>query len=49
MPIVNGKYQNPGWVNDSTPPISAENLNDISDTLERLDQRRNTVKQTTEI
>lgn len=37
MPIVNGKYQNPGWVNDSTPPISAENLNDISDTLERLD------------
>lgn len=37
MPIVNGKYKNPGWVNGAQPPISAENLNDISDTLEKLD------------
>lgn len=38
MPIVNGKYKNPGWVNRTRPPINAQNLNDISDTLERLDQ-----------
>lgn len=37
MPIVNGKYKNPGWVNGTRPPINAQNLNDISDTLEKLD------------
>lgn len=37
MPIVNGKYKNPGWANGQRPPINAQNLNDISDTLERLD------------
>ena len=37
MPIINGKYKNPGWVNNQQPPISAENLNDISTTLENLD------------
>lgn len=38
MPIVNGKYQNPGWVNGQRPPINAAELNAISDTLERLDE-----------
>lgn len=38
MPIVNGKYKNPGWIDNARPPISAQNLNDISDTLEKLDQ-----------
>jgi len=37
MPIVNGKYKNPGWVNGTRPPVNAQNLNDISDTLEKLD------------
>lgn len=37
MPIINGKYKNPGWTNNARPPIDAQNLNDISDTLERLD------------
>lgn len=37
MPIVNGKYKNPGWANGQRPPVNAQNLNDISDTLERLD------------
>ncbi len=38
MPIVNGKYQNPGWVNGQRPAIDAAELNAISDTLERLDE-----------
>lgn len=38
MPIVNGKYQNPGWVNGQRPAINADELNAISDTLERLDE-----------
>lgn len=37
MPIVNGKYKNPGWANGQRPPVNAQNLNDISDTLERMD------------
>ena len=41
MPIVNGKYQNPGWINGNRPAVNAQNLNDISDTLERLDSREN--------
>lgn len=37
MPIVNGKYKNPGWVNNQPPRINASELNAISDTLENLD------------
>lgn len=37
MPIVNGKYKNPGWVNNQPPRINATELNAISDTLEGLD------------
>lgn len=37
MPIVNGKYKNPGWLDNQAPPVSAQNLNDISTTLENLD------------
>ena len=37
MPIVFGKYQNPGWVNGQRPAINAAELNAISDTLEKLD------------
>lgn len=36
--IINGKYvNNPRWADNQQPPISADNLNDISDTLQRLD------------
>lgn len=38
MPIVNGKYVNPIWVNESTPAINATELNAMSDALERLDE-----------
>lgn len=38
MPIVNGKYVNPGWVNNSPPALSASEMNAISDTLEQLSQ-----------
>lgn len=34
MPYVNGKYTNPGWSNDTDPPIDADNLNDISNALQ---------------
>lgn len=36
MPIVNGKYVNPGWVNGTTPDIDAEEMNAISNTLARV-------------
>lgn len=39
MPIVNGKYKNPGWVNQARPAVNMQNLNDISDTLEKLDRK----------
>lgn len=38
MPIVNGKYVNPIWVNESNPSINATELNAMSDALERLDE-----------
>jgi len=37
MPIVNGKYKNPQWVDKQRPAIDAGELNAISDTLEKLD------------
>lgn len=37
MPIINGKYKNPNWVNDAPPAIDAGELNAMSDTIERLD------------
>lgn len=37
MPIINGKYKNPQWVNEWPPSIDAQELNAISDTLESLD------------
>lgn len=37
MPLVNGKYKNPQWVNGGPPAIDAQELNAISDTLESLD------------
>lgn len=46
MPIVNGKYKNPGWVNGTRPPINAQNLNDISNTLEKLDLEGSSGKRT---
>lgn len=36
MPITNGKYINPGWVNGQPPAINASELNDISNTLQHL-------------
>lgn len=47
MPIINGKYQNPGWVDNAPPLISAQNLNDISSTLERLDKGSGSVSRVT--
>lgn len=44
MPIVNGKYQNPGWTDNAQPAVSAQNLNDISETLEKLDGATSTTK-----
>lgn len=40
MPIVNGIYKNPGWTNGEGTPINAQNLNDICNTLEKLDAGR---------
>lgn len=37
MPITNGKYVNPGWVNGQAPAINSTELNAISDTLQSLD------------
>lgn len=37
MPIQNGKYINPGWVNGGPPAIDNAELNAISNTLEKLD------------
>ena len=45
MPIVNGKYKNPGWSDNTPPPIDAAELNAISDTLEKLDKSRSADKQ----
>lgn len=36
MPITNGKYINPGWINGQPPAINASELNAISDTLQHL-------------
>lgn len=37
MPIIDGKYKNPNWVNGGPPAINAVELNAISNTLEALD------------
>lgn len=42
MPIVNGVYKNPNWVDDGLPAIDAAELNAISQTLEDLDEKNNT-------
>ena len=48
MPIVSGKYQNPGWRNGQAPAINATELNAISDTLEKLGARQIIVGTSTE-
>lgn len=40
MPIVEGKYKNPGWQNGSAPDIDANELNAMSSTLEKADSTR---------
>lgn len=40
MPIVEGKYKNPGWQNGSAPDIDADELNAMSSTLEKADSTR---------
>ena len=42
MPIKDGKYKNPNWVNGGPPAIDADELNAISDTLENLDKNPGT-------
>lgn len=39
MPIVNGKYKNPGWENNTAPAIDETELNALSDTVEDLDSQ----------
>ena len=36
MPINNGAYANPGWVNSTTPAMNATEMNAISNTLTQL-------------
>ena len=36
MPIQDGKYINPGFVNDTAPELNASEMNAIADTLEAL-------------
>lgn len=36
MPIVDGAYKNPGWINGTTPAIDDTEMNAISDSLECL-------------
>lgn len=36
MSYISGQYTNPNWVNDTTPAINADNLNDISNALEDI-------------
>lgn len=36
MSYVNGIYTNPGWVNDQSPPLDQDNMNDISNALHDL-------------
>lgn len=40
MPIVNSKYKNPGWENNTSPAIDEDELNALSDTVESLDAER---------
>lgn len=40
MPIVNGKYKNPGWENNTAPAIDETELNALSGTVESLDSQR---------
>ena len=37
MPIVDGKYVSPEWKNDAAPPIDAEELLAMCQTIQRLD------------
>lgn len=39
MPIQNGKYVNPGWLDNGPPAIDAAEMNAISETLENLDAK----------
>lgn len=40
MPIVDGKYKNPGWQDGGAPDIDADELNAMSNTLEKADSTR---------
>lgn len=46
MPIVNGKYQAPTWVNGNRPAINASELQAICDTLEGIPSNYYTQEQT---
>ncbi|WP_164706576.1 hypothetical protein [Intestinibacillus sp. Marseille-P6563] len=37
MPISNGRYISPTWINNQSPPINASELQAITDTLQNLD------------
>lgn len=40
MPIINGKYTNPGWVNNSAPALDANELNAMSSAIEQNQEKR---------
>lgn len=45
MPIQNGKYVNPGWVDGQEPAIDATELNAMSDTIAATEQQATTTAQ----
>lgn len=45
MPIQNGKYVNPGWVDGQEPAIDAEELNAMSNTIASTEQQAITTAQ----
>lgn len=40
MPTINGKYTNPGWVNNSAPALDADELNAMSNAIEQNQEKR---------
>lgn len=44
MPIIDGKYVNPGWVNGGPPAINADELNAISEAIVSLETQDNNFK-----
>ena len=48
MPIINGKYVAPTWVNGQNPPIDAQEMQDICDSIEKYQTPTDHASQTTD-